>query len=473
MSNAQRGGGGNTTDTPGAGHKSGGQGHQAGTYQQWPKGTKWAYFKTIPNSLGGGTHQGKGWVRVGSKLWGEIHYYNTHIDNSHVGGRGITGKKNPVHPSRKATQQWNPSSPRGQIILNGGSTSADGKRNPGVDPGRGGEQGAKHSGRDQTVTAGGPNHQPKTPADQRDKTNKDKNQTAQEKQWSKFMGNPNTQSMIPMKDAAAQAGLQYDAQIKDARVSKADQIAQAGQNLADIRTWYQHLQAQNQGAITANDQAVGRETAGNNADLQAALAAIGGSSNDGAASVADRGLQANRFARQMGTNEDSFLDNQSTLLGQNRDAQMMAQKALDSQTSQSMDSNLQNLLGQKGQALTTAQMAIIAANNAARQGNFGNRISKAQSIAGLLQLGLNAKISQAQLTQMGGGGGRHPGFIKFSSQTPAQKQATLQGLLAGGKSPTGDDIAVPLSVAAARAKALGYDAAHGSTLWNLLRTYTH
>jgi hypothetical protein len=459
-----------------SGETGSGSGQPAGALQ-WPKGTKWAYFKKLPPGITTGNGKGAGWVRVGSDNWHKIQSYNNG-SHRHVsaggghGGHGTTSVPNTqYHPSRKATQQYNPSSPRGQIILNNGSTSSDGKKNPGVDPGRGGEQGAKHNGTAGDQTPGGDRNPGNAPKDKTNKTTK--TTTQQEKQWSKFMGNPNTQSLIPLKDAAAQAGLQYDGQIKDARVAKADQIAQAGQNLQDIKTWYSHLINMNAGAATANDQAVGAETSGNNADLQAALAAIGGSANAGSASVADHGLQANRFARQMGQNADDYFGQQAVALGQNEDAQRLAQKALDSQTSQSLDSNLQNLIGQRGQALTTAQMAIIAANNAAKQGNFGNRISKAQSIAGLLQLGLNAKISAAQLRQMGGGGGAHPGFTKFSSQTPAQQQQTLTMLLQGGKDAQGNPIAIPLVQAAQRAKLAGYDAAPGSTLWKLLATYTH
>lgn len=447
-------------------HRGTGSSH---AYTKYPPNTRWRYFKSLPSRGGGGETKG-GWVRVGSATWNYVVQHNAKALQAQRGGSGRVGGGTAsigkvYHPSGRATQAWNPASPKGRSTYKGGNPNDNqlpGHRDfPGRHPG----------GRTPADTVKGDStNPPKTPPKSPPKS-PPASQTQQEKQWSKFIGNPNTQALIPMKDAAAQAGLQYDSQIKDARVAKADQVAQAGQNLADIQHWYNHLQNMNAGAITANQQAVGQETKANSADLQAGLSAIGGAGNNRAYAPMLQGVQANDFARQMGANQDAYLNNQTTMLGQNEDAQRMAQKALDSQTSQSLDSNLQNLLGQRGQALTTAQMAIIAANNASRQGNFGNRTSKAQSIAGLLQLGLNAKISAAQLGQMGGTGNH--GHIKFVNQTPAQKQATLAQLLQGGKDAQGNDIAVPLTVAAARAKAFGYDAAPGSVLWRLLGTYTH
>src|SRR6478609_6917452 len=120
---------------------SGAATQRQGRYQKWPPGTKWAYFKTIPDSVGGpGTpkHGGSGWVRVGSKLWGEIKYYNAHASGqttpgSAHGGRVTRGAHEQLIPSRKATQAWNPASPKGQTLLNGdnnGNPNSPENQNP-------------------------------------------------------------------------------------------------------------------------------------------------------------------------------------------------------------------------------------------------------------------------------------------------------------------------------------------------------
>jgi hypothetical protein len=301
-----------------------------------------------------------------------------------------------------------------------------------------------------------------------------KNPPNQLSTFGKAIGNPNSNKLEKLSSAQAIAGLQYDAQIHDAKLQIAENAAQGAQNVADINTWYKHLGNLNSDAQAQNKQDVNQQVQGNLNDMLAGLAAIGGSANASAGAVAARSIGGNDLARQLGVNADNFYNNQATALGQNQDAQKLAQQALNSQTDLNLHNSLQDLQGQRGQAVTAAQQAILAFNNAARQSNFGNRISKLQSMYGAQQLATNNVMSKAQLKQFQNSSPSSTGHIPFYKQTADQRQKTIAYLLQGGPvDAQGNPGPVSLAVAAHRAKLNGYDAAPGTVLWGILGTYTH
>ncbi len=411
-------------------------------FQKWPKGTKWAFFKTMPAGMMEG--RTKGWVRVGSALWKQIQDHNagTHLDGSGVGsGRGASrGRGNSVpntqfHPSAKTTQQWSPGSPQGRKERD---TSRVGVA--GSDP---------RGGNGQTSGTGG-NTPPKTP-----KTPKAPPKGPDP--FSKFLGNPNTGKLQDPATADALAGLQYDAQIHDARTQLADQGAQGQQDLADISHWYTQIQDANNRAAVANQAQVAQSAGAQDNVTQSLMDAIGGSANSSAGAVAAQGAGQSAAMRQLGLLQQQYQSNLGTALDSQQAGQMSAQQALISQGAQQIHQTIQDLLGQRGQAVVQNGQTIDAFNNSVSGQNYQNRIAKLEAIlAAHTTMGnqrlQGLQIQQAQQAQAGGGAGA---FKPWMQQSPEERVATVKLLVAGGANGGLIDEASALS----RATQMGYDAA--------------
>lgn len=278
------------------------------------------------------------------------------------------------------------------------------------------------------------------------------------------IGGANVQKLQGPGAAAAMANLQFGSQIADNKLQQGMQQRQGAQDMADITNWYAQLAHQNAQGLAQNQAAVAQGTAATQNMTAKLLQGIGGSANSSSGTVAAAGDAAGANLQQLGVLQQMFASNRGSADTAAQAGQLSAQSALNSQNMLGLQSALRDLQGQRGNAIVANQASILAANNAARQANFGNRISKLQAVIGGQQAMGNMRLQGEQIiaahnqnvynqkthnTQNGYG---TDGFKPWAQLTANDKYGLVQQLMApnaAGKVPT-------YQVALARAHALGY-----------------
>jgi hypothetical protein len=200
------------------------------------------------------------------------------------------------------------------------------------------------------------------------------------------------------------AGLQFDPQIHDVQTQIAQNPRQAAQSQHDIADWYGQVQGA-QHTATTRDHAI--SSAGIDSQKQALAAiisSIGGSANEGSASVGAAGENNIGTLQALGGIQDQYNQDLAPLLKLAQSGAASGQQVKDQNALTALNSQLGDLQGQRGQtqAATRAQtiMQILTQNNATKQQGFTNRLNvaaagEAAQLNGLKVLTQYAKANAA------------------------------------------------------------------------------
>lgn len=226
--------------------------------------------------------------------------------------------------------------------------------------------------------------------------------------------------------ASNAAGLQFDPQIHGVQTQIAQAPRQAAQNQHDIASWYGQVQG-------AQHTAAGRDTAISNAGvdsqkqaLAAIISSLGGSANEGSASVGAAGENSIGTLQALGGIQDQYNADLAPLLKLAQSGAATGQQAKDENALTALNSQLGDLQGQRGQtqAATRAQtlMQILTQNNATKQQGFTNKLNVAAAGEAAQLNGLKVLMAQQKAGTYAPKGG-------VTNATPTQIQAVQNAVL--------------------------------------------
>jgi hypothetical protein len=231
------------------------------------------------------------------------------------------------------------------------------------------------------------------------------------------------------------AGAQYDPQIHDAQAQIAQAPVQAAQNQHDIAQWYGQVQGAQKTATTRDHEISGAGVDSQRAALAAIISSLGGSANEGSASVGAAGENSIGTLQALGGIQDQYNQDLAPLLKLAQSGAATGQQAKDESALTALQQSLANLQGARGQtqAATKAQtlMQIIQQNNATGQQGFQNKMNvqaagEAAQLNGYKALYYGTKANQPV---KGGLGAANP------SQLQAVQNAVLKHILDANGNP--------------------------------------
>lgn len=408
--------------------------------------TKWAWFGKQKGASG---HVRMiGWVRVGSPKWNSlIHPVNTP-------GRTGQGPHRPaLRPSRYVSAANRPVGSPGVL-----KRIAPPKKGPTNEVAGRNAKGAPSQTKGPVRNPIG--NQPGAPGAKKGGVKKAKTTNARNQRVvGNAIGKANVQKTVNVNAGAKAAGAaQFGAAISDNRLQQAEQGRTGAQDLADITNWYAALAKQNAAGAQMNQA----QTAAAGQHVQniasSLIDQIGGSANQDSGTIANHGIDALAALLGTGQTQANFEQNRAEADTAAQAGQMSAQQALNSQAMTGLQQALRDLQIQRGAAVTLAKQQLQQQNNAARQGNFGNRISALDARIGAAQAAGNMQIQGLQIAQgrqqlkqqKTAAKGGNPNFVPWDKLPTSGKLSAINAMIGGDPSKT------PYNIAVARGKAMGF-----------------
>lgn len=203
-------------------------------------------------------------------------------------------------------------------------------------------------------------------------------------------------TMLGKGTADAEAGQQYDAQIRDAQLALAKDPLLAKQHSADLNSWYDQVLG-SQKTAAARDAAAGAAGVSSISDAgKALLASLGGGANLGAGNVAAASQNATGTQQALQTAEDQYNNDIAPILQNEKASMLTSQANADTNQQQQDQYALSTLQGQRGQAVVADQANVDQANNALAQAREQALLGIKQSNNSLVQQGFNNSLALAQ-----------------------------------------------------------------------------
>lgn len=227
--------------------------------------------------------------------------------------------------------------------------------------------------------------------------------------------------------AEAQAGLQFDAPIKDLKTLIARLGPQNTQAINDLTNWYGSVSQLNQQAGQRAGDIASDVSGAQDQTIQGLMAALGGGSNAGNAQLA--ALQANDSAYQkvLGGIEQQYHSDMDPIISQAGAQAKEREQRLNLTQMQDYQLQLADLMGQRGQAKAASQMQVDQYNNELAQQWFQNRLAKLNAALGAQAAGVDMQVKQAQLKQAKRETKASKGGpVAWKSLNPAERDELLQ-----------------------------------------------
>jgi hypothetical protein len=195
-------------------------------------------------------------------------------------------------------------------------------------------------------------------------------------------------------DAVAQA--QAGQGVTDAQRQIDQAPGQYAQNSHDIEHWYQQV-LDSQGVAAGRDKEMGAAGTGSIKDAVAAMVAgLGGSANEGSASVAQAGAQDVGMMQALATNQDQYNQDVRPLMQAESAGASTRERARQSTDMRDLQNKLTDAKTAKGAARIQALMQIRQSNNQLAQQRFENQLNLSNAKEAALMNGL--KIANGGLS---------------------------------------------------------------------------
>ena len=187
-------------------------------------------------------------------------------------------------------------------------------------------------------------------------------------------------------DAVAQA--QAGQGVTDAQRQIDQAPGQYAQNSHDIEHWYQQV-LDSQGVAAGRDKEIGAAGTGSIKDAVAAMVAgLGGSANEGSASVAQAGAQDVGMMQALATNQDQYNQDVRPLMQAESAGASTRERARQSTDMRDLQNKLTDAKTAKGAARIQALMQIRQSNNQLAQQRFENQLNLSNAKEAALMNGL-------------------------------------------------------------------------------------